>query len=142
MVMARTPELFETLCSEGHYKVVSEIPRTLVRWSRMKSLLFILAIATPSFAQVAFLGVKVTVPLGDVFTSNADSPFGLTSDSRLYLVGATAEVHLPLRFSVELDAIYKRTGFSTYFRSIGIGQSTDRVGSRVFSRFLNRLHKK
>lgn len=29
----------------------------------------------------------------------------LTSNARRYLVGGTAELHLPLRFSVELDAI-------------------------------------
>jgi hypothetical protein len=93
----------------------------------MKSLFFIVLIATPTLAQIVSLGAKVGVPLGDAFTSNLGSDVSLTSSAHRYLVGATAEVHLPLRVSVELDAIYKRTGFSTYFQSTDIGRFTNRV---------------
>ena len=46
------------------------------------------------------------MPLGDAYPS-VETNFSKASD---YLVGGTAELHLPLRFSVELDGIYKRTG--------------------------------
>ncbi len=95
----------------------------------MKPLLFIVVFAAPAFAQVVSLGVKVGVPLGDAFITNAGPDFSLklTSGERRYLLGGTAEIHLPLRFSVEFDAIYKRTGFSTDFESAEIGQFSDRV---------------
>ncbi len=74
----------------------------------MKYLLFILLIAAPAVAQIVSLGVKAGVPLGDPI--NGVTGAGVTPDVRRYLVGGTVEVHLPLRLSVELDTIYKRTG--------------------------------
>jgi hypothetical protein len=91
----------------------------------MKFLLFIFVMAAPALAQIFSLGAKVGTPLGDAFINTSGS--GLTSGARRYLVGATAEVHLPLRLSIELDAIYKETGFSTYFESSGIGRFSYRV---------------
>jgi len=89
----------------------------------MKYFLILVLTAAPALAQLVSAGVKVGAPLGDAFTSGGS----LTSAARRYLMGGTAELHLPLRFSVELDAIYKRTGFSTYFQSTDIGRFSDRV---------------
>lgn len=74
----------------------------------MKAFLVFLFAAVPVFAQLFSVGVKAGVPLGDAYPESPD-----VSQAKRYLVGATAEVHLPFRFSVELDAIYKRTGFAT-----------------------------
>jgi hypothetical protein len=91
----------------------------------MKYLLFAALMAAPAFAQIVALGVKAGIPLGDAFAGSGSSD--VTSAARRYLVGGTAELHLPLRFSVELDVIYKRTGFNSYFQSLDIGRFSDRV---------------
>ncbi len=72
----------------------------------MKAFLVFFFAAAPVFSQLFSVGVKAGVPLGDAYPGSPD-----VSQAKRYLVGATAEVHLPFRFSVELDAIYKRTGF-------------------------------
>jgi len=96
----------------------------------MKYLVFIVLTAAPSLAQMVSAGVKAGVPLGDAFTSAATyDAYDFKSDARRYLAGGTVEVHLPLRFSIELDAIYKKTGFSTYFQSTDIGRFSDRVAA-------------
>ena len=76
----------------------------------MRYLPLILLVAAPAVAQIVSLGVKAGVPLGDPIIGVNGA--GVTPNVRRYLVGGTVEVHLPLKFSVELDAIYKRTGFS------------------------------
>ena len=38
----------------------------------------------------------------------------LTSESKRYIVGPQLEVRLPLRLSVEFDALYRRVGFTGY----------------------------
>lgn len=46
------------------------------------------------------------MPLGNAYPSITTN----ISKASDYLIGGTAELHLPLRFSVELDALYKHTG--------------------------------
>jgi hypothetical protein len=89
--------------------------------------LLALLLSTPAISQIVSAGVKAGAPLEDAFAD--ESNYSLTSEARRYLVGGTVEVHLPLRISVELDAIYKRTGFLTYFQSLDIGHSSDRVSA-------------
>ncbi len=62
----------------------------------------------PALCQSYSLGVKLGVPTGESFTVPTD-----LSAARRYLVGGTAELHLPFRLSIELDGIYKRTGLNT-----------------------------
>jgi hypothetical protein len=72
----------------------------------LKILILFCLSATAAFCQLFSVGAKVGVPLGNAYPS-VTTNFSKASD---YLVGGTVELHLPLRFSVELDAIYKRTG--------------------------------
>jgi len=89
-----------------------------------KLMLFLTLVTVgPAFGQIVSLGVKAGVPTGDAFTPDSV----VTSLARRYLVGATAELHLPFRFSVELDAIYKKTGFDSAFHSTDIGIYTDHL---------------
>ncbi len=86
----------------------------------MRLILLVVLTTTAMFSQSASIGVKVGVPLGNAFDPSAVD--GLTSNARRYLIGGTVELHLPLRVSLELDAIYKRTGYSTFFQSTDIGR--------------------
>lgn len=38
-----------------------------------------------------------------------------------YIVGPTAEVHLPLHFSFEVDALYRRSGYTASFSTYAFG---------------------
>jgi opacity protein-like surface antigen len=61
--------------------------------------------------EVVSIGVKGGVPITDaVDTFRGESRAYITNTKR-YLVGPTFELHLPARFSIEIDALYKRLGF-------------------------------
>jgi hypothetical protein len=69
----------------------------------MKPLLPLL-FAVSAFAQPFSAGIKVGLPLTD-FVNTVQ---GVTSTkTNRYLVGPTAELHLPWGFGVELDALYR-----------------------------------
>jgi len=59
-------------------------------------------------AQAIAIGVE-----GGVRTTD-DVSGSLTSESKRYIVGPTVDIRLPLRLSVEVDALYRRFGFTGY----------------------------
>jgi outer membrane protein with beta-barrel domain len=66
------------------------------------------------------LGLKVGVPITDMFSANNvgylnGSLPGSTynASSPKYILGVSGEFHLYKRFRLEVDGLYKRTGFST-----------------------------
>lgn len=83
--------------------------------------------AVPSFAQLLSFGVKGGIPI----TDPVDGSFRVNPEARRYIVGPTAEIRLPMSFSVEVSALYRRTGYSTMQSAFG---STDvtRVRSNVW----------
>jgi opacity protein-like surface antigen len=95
----------------------------------MKSFIInICLFATPVviFAQPVSLGVKGGIPITDPLKGQtgflSGSPGLLptepgevtyTSNTKRYLVGPTAEFHLPLGFSFEVDALYRRLDYQS-----------------------------
>jgi hypothetical protein len=78
---------------------------------------FLLSLLTlwsvPAFSQLVSVGVKAGVPLTNVYsTQQVPDGNAFTSETR-FTVGPTVELHLPLHFSVELDALWRRSSFST-----------------------------
>lgn len=67
-------------------------------------------------AQQVAVGLKA----GARLTGDIDS-YDAQSESKRYLLGPAVELALPLRFSVEVDALYHRTGFRTAFSNFGGG---------------------
>lgn len=61
------------------------------------------------FGQSLSIGVKGGVRTTDDITGDA------TSESKRYTVGPTVEIGLPLRFSIEFAALYRRNGYQTSF---------------------------
>ena len=69
------------------------------------------------------LGLKVGIPVTQMFTSGSSGPLGTnilssnipgsayTSSVPRYEFGASAEFHLPLHLRFEVDGLYKRAGF-------------------------------
>lgn len=56
-------------------------------------------------------GVKVGVPITDAFDAAQGANASYFTNTKRYIVGGTLEVHLPARFSVEVDGLYKRVGY-------------------------------
>jgi len=63
------------------------------------------AMAAPAYSQLFSLGVKGGVQITND-TSLDDSAY-----TRRYIVGPTAEIHLPFHLAFEVDALYRRSGF-------------------------------
>jgi hypothetical protein len=59
-------------------------------------------------AELISMGVKGGVPVTDVVEAAA----AVSSEARPYTVGPMAQIALPLSFAVEVDALYKRIGYS------------------------------
>ena len=77
--------------------------------------------AASAFAQPFSAGLKVGLPLTD-FVNTVN---GVTSTrTNRYLVGPTAELHLPWGFGVEVDALYRRFDYTNV-----VGSTTGALGS-------------
>ena len=93
----------------------------------------------PAFSQLVAVGVKAGVPLTDAL-STINNGFGTaTTSTGRWLIGPTAEVHLPFRLSFEVDALYRQESYTvgtTSSASIPAGSqltSTFSSGPNLFS---------
>lgn len=68
----------------------------------------------PVSGQLLSLGVKAGVPLTSAFSTGQTGHAAADSYDRPYIVGPTAEIHFPLHLSFEVDALYRRNGFTYY----------------------------
>lgn len=89
----------------------------------MRSSLLLVFTITPAFSQFLSVGIKGGAPLTDAFATTGDFSHG----TRRYVVGGTAQVRLPFRFSIELDALYQRIGFDYAFISLDLGRFSSRT---------------
>ena|ERR1700733_10781290 len=77
----------------------------------MKITLLVFAGMITAAAQPVSFGVKAGVPITDAFDTAQGSQAAYASNTHRYLVGPTVQLNLPFRFSIEVDALYKRLGF-------------------------------
>jgi opacity protein-like surface antigen len=77
----------------------------------MKLSLLLCAAAFTAAAQPISVGVKVGVPINDALDALKGNQSAYVSNTHRYLVGPTVQLNLPFRFSVEVDALYKRLGY-------------------------------
>ena len=90
----------------------------------LRGLLFSFLLAPLTFAgQVFSVGVKAGLPFTDAFNNFTSGSYRSFSSSKNYIVGPMVELHLPLGFSVEANALYRPLSFSTQ-NLLGAG-STD-----------------
>lgn len=71
----------------------------------------ILFAALPAYSQLLSVGVKGGVPLTDAYSKGASGIAFTIPYDRHYIIGPTAEIHLPFHLSLEGDALYRRNGF-------------------------------
>ena len=95
----------------------------------MKALLPLL-FAAAAWAQPFSAGIKAGLPLTD-FVNTVN---GVTSTkTNRYLVGPTAELHLPWGFGVEVDVLYRRFDYTNIVGSaLGAVGSVNTVGNWEF----------
>lgn len=87
--------------------------------------IFLLAFGAAAVdAQVVSLGVKGGVPLTDAFEVARGNNTAFFTHTKRYTVGPTFELHLPLRLSIEVDALYRRLGYESETVSPQIFTST------------------
>lgn len=71
--------------------------------------------------------MSIGVKAGGRLTDDISSPSSATSESKRYIVGPTVEFGLPLRLSLEVDALYQRQGYQSLFWGPIVGSSTNQV---------------
>jgi len=86
--------------------------------TKIPKLAILVLAATSAHAQTFSFGLKGGVPLTNAFsdfTSNAGAAIIQTlSTSKEYVIGPTAELHLPFGVSVEADALYRPLNVTVY----------------------------
>jgi hypothetical protein len=80
--------------------------------------LLLLSLCQPCFGQSFSVGVKA----GGQLTDDLSSPSSwASSESKRYTLGPMATLELPCRLALEVDLLYRRTGYRTSFGYFGGG---------------------
>jgi len=79
----------------------------------MRSFIVLSILAAPACAQPFAFGVKAGVPLSDFFDAVNSNNLGYFSSTDRYIVGGTAELHLPFGIGVEFDALYRHLHYTS-----------------------------
>lgn len=78
----------------------------------------------PASAQLFSAGVKGGVPLTDFFTTVQVQEVSFTTNTNRYIIGPTAELHLPFGLGVEVDALYRHMSYTSLIaHNFGPGSS-------------------
>ena len=81
----------------------------------MRLLFLLLLGAAPAFSQLVSFGVKAGVPLTDfIDAASGSNPSGFVdfaTHTNRYIIGATGELHLPFRLSLEVDVLYRHFNY-------------------------------
>lgn len=77
----------------------------------MKLTLLVFAVGVTASAQAVSVGVKGGVPITDAFDTARGNQAAYATNTHRYVVGPTVQLNLPFRFSIEVDALYRRLGF-------------------------------
>lgn len=89
----------------------------------------VLASLSPTIAQSVSVGLKAGARLGDEFS---DTNGTLHDESKRYTFGPMAELKLPLRFSLEVDALYQPVGYNVHNFDFNFFTSRERSSSWQF----------
>ena len=89
----------------------------------MKLSLLVCALTVGAVAQPVSVGVKFGVPVTDALETFRGNQAAYVSNTHRYLVGPTVQLNLPFRFSIEVDALYRRLGYE-YNQFAGAGSPT------------------
>src|SRR6185312_1275465 len=89
----------------------------------MKLTLLVFTAVLTAAAQPVSVGIKGGVPITDAFDTARGNQAAYATNTHRYLVGPTVQLNLPFRFSIEVDALYRRLGYE-YNQFAGPGSPT------------------
>ena len=98
----------------------NEIAMSRIMDTKLKILLLTAGAVLPAMAQPVSIGVKVGVPITDAVETFRGTSASYATNTKRYLVGPTIQFNFPARFSLEVDALYKRLGYQ-YDQSLANG---------------------
>lgn len=78
----------------------------------MRPAFVLLLAAGAALAQPFTWGVRAGVPLNDAFNTVSNQNFTFNTNTNRYLIGPTAELHLPFGLGVEVDALYRHFSYT------------------------------
>jgi opacity protein-like surface antigen len=90
----------------------------------MKPLFLLFFGAVSAWAQLFSYGVKAGVPLTEFLDAAKSQQFAFNSTTDRFIVGPTAELHLPFGLGVEFDILYRRFDYHGSGTLAGIVTST------------------
>jgi opacity protein-like surface antigen len=80
----------------------------------MRSLLLLLFSAAALSAQPIGFGIKGGLPMNDFLDAASNQNFRFDTTTNRYIIGATVELRLPFGLGIELDALYRHFGYSSF----------------------------
>lgn len=80
------------------------------------SLILVLMLPASMYPQIFSWGVKGGIPATNAFQGSSAGTY-----ERRYVIGPTAELHLPFHLAFEVDALYRRSGLSGTFITYQFG---------------------
>ena len=95
----------------------------------MRPLFLLLFGAASAFGQLFSYGVKAGVPLNEFLDAAKSQQFAFNSTTNRYIVGPTAELHLPFGLGVEFDILYRRFDYNGSGTLAGIVTSSSAAGN-------------
>jgi opacity protein-like surface antigen len=95
----------------------------------MKPLFLLLFGAVSAWAQLFSYGVRAGVPLNNFLDAAKSQQFAFNSTTNRYIVGPTAELHLPFGLGVEFDILYRRFDYNGSGTLAGVVTSNSATGN-------------
>jgi opacity protein-like surface antigen len=95
----------------------------------MRPLFLLLFGAVSGLAQPFSFGVKAGVPLNNFLDAAQSQHFAFNANTNRYIVGPTAELHLPFGLGVEVDVLYRRFDYNGSGTLAGIVTSSSTTGN-------------
>jgi len=78
----------------------------------MRPVFLLLLGAVSAWAQLFSYGVKAGVPLNNFLDAARSQHFAFNANTNRYIVGPTAELHLPFGLGVEFDILYRHFDYN------------------------------
>jgi opacity protein-like surface antigen len=86
---------------------------TIMKSSIIRSLLLLFLAVGMAFCQGPLsFGVRLGVPVTDAFNTVENSNYTFNTTTDRYIVGPTAELHLPFGLGLEVDALYRHMSYT------------------------------
>ena len=95
----------------------------------MRPLFLLLFGAVSALAQPFSFGVKAGVPLNEFLNAAQSQQFAFNTTTNRYIVGPTAELHLPFGLGVEFDILYRHFDYNGSGALAGVVTSSGTTGS-------------